>query len=189
MIMKTFLVCLALVSALACSAQTNTSVNLPITIPGALSIFTNLPDTTPDLATVGISAGLITLRAAPENYVKVDYDFGKGTNFLTRMQLSGEIYNAPESSGIDSAALYLGYRAMVGQNYELTLSGFGRRNWASVNNGLITPSWSGGGQVTADFRMLSGNNAYWDTAAGVESATAPGGKFSQYIKAGVKFFF
>lgn len=169
--------------------DTNTAVNLPLTIPGALSIFTNLPDTTPDLATIGISAGLITLRASPENYVKVDYDFGHATNFVSRLQLSGEIYNAPASSGIDSAALYAGYRAMVGKNYEMTLAGFGRRNWANVNSGLITPSWSGGGQVDVNWRIMTGNNAFWNGAAGVESATAPGGKFSQYIKAGVKFYF
>lgn len=169
--------------------NTNTSVNFPITIPGAISIFTSLPDTTPDLATVGISAGLITLRASPENYAKVDYNFGPATNFLTRFQVSGEIYNAPESTGVDAAALYAGYRAMVSQNYELTLSGFGRRNWATVNSGLIKPSWSGGGQLTADWRTLSGNNLFTEAAVGVESPTAYNGRWSQYLKAGVKLYF
>ena len=186
---KSLCVCLLLPLTVTAQTNTNTSANLPITIPGGLSIFTNLPDTTPDLATIGISAGLITLRSSPENYIKVEYDFGGATNFLTRLQLGAEIYNAPEATGVDSLALYGGYRALVGQNYELTLAGFGRRNWATVNNGLITPSFSGGVQADVSWRMLTGNNLFWNAAWGTESPTAGGGIWSQYIKAGVKMYF
>lgn len=183
--MKKLLAFLSLVGlCFAAEGQTNTNtVSLPITIPGGLNIFTNLPSTSLDLAKVEASAGATLLRSSPENYIHIDWDVA------SRIQLGGEIYNAPGGVGIDSAAAYLGYRAMVNPNYALTLQVFGRRSWATINSGLITPSWSGGFQADINWRMLSGNNAYWDGAWGVESPTQRGGSFSQYIKAGVKFCF
>ena len=192
MTMKTKLLIIATwLASLVATAQTNTNtgVNLPITIPGFIGFFTNLPDTTPDLANIGLSAGIVTLRSAPENYVKVDYDVGAGTNFLSRLVFSGEIYNAPEASGIDALAVYGGMRPMVGSNYEVTLQGFGRRNFSTVNDGLITPGYSGGGQVEASWRMLTGNNIFWNAAVDCESPTQKHGPWSQSLKGGIKFYF
>lgn len=166
-----------------------TSVDLPITIPGGFQFFTNFPDTTPDQAKLSLAVGLITLRAAPENYVKVGWNVGKSTNFLSKIKFSLEMYNAPQASGVDSLGAYLGYRLMTSPNYDLVVEGFGRRNFSSVNNGLITPGFSGGVGLDAYWRLLTGNNIYANAAWQMESPTAPGGQWEQVLKAGLAVFF
>lgn len=160
-------------------AQSNT-VALPITLPGGINIFTNFPSTTPDLSTLGISAGAITLSGQAEAYAKADWNFGGATNFWSRFNVSADIYSAPGGSTIDAAAGYIGYRIMCAKDYELTLHGFGRRYWN--NFGGSEPKWTAGGGIEANWRVIQGNNLFYDTELDFVSRR-------QELKVGLKFYF
>lgn len=182
---------LTMLASCEAKSQTNTSVSLPITIPVGLNIFTNFPDTTPDLALFSVSAGIITLQGSPENYIKGDLNLGDASTFLNRFRLGADEYNAPEASVIDAAGLYVGYRMMVASNYELTPEAFLRRYFATMNDGLFKPSTTGGVDLDARWRILQGNNLYSQVCPDIEknNSTGSGGRWGIGLKVGLSFYF